>query len=310
MNEPPAPPPRSLLYVPADQPRMLARAFERQADAIIVDLEDAVPVAAKPAARRALARWLDGLAGTGPARSARPEVWVRISAPAPGDDGQAADLATAVRPGVHGVVQAKCASVAVLRDLDGALAAAEQQAGCAPGSVRVAPVIETPGALLDVREIAAGPRVTRLHLGEADLIAALGLRPGPDRAELLPLRLAVVTAAAAAGLAGVAGPADLAIADPAAVRESSQALRRLGFTGRTAIHPAQVPVINEVFGPTSEEEAVARELLSQFAAAAGGVIVDAAGRMADEAVLRSARAVVARAEQIRGKPERDSGHDG
>jgi citrate lyase subunit beta / citryl-CoA lyase len=280
-------PARSYLYVPGIEPDRLATSLGRGADAVIADLEDAVAVDAKAAARETVATWLAGL----PASAV--QVWVRINAQSPDDD-------VAVLTGrAAGVVVAK-ADRALLERVDAVLADRERDLGLLRGSFGVLPLIESAVGLLDLPAVAAGPRVHRVGIGEADLIGELGLRPGTERAELAPIRLQAVVASAAAGIRAPVAPTSTDFRDLATFRTTSQALLALGFRGRTAVHPAQVPVINEVFTPTVEEVGAARALVELFEAAGSGVVVDERGRMVDEAVVRSAREVLSRADRSRG----------
>lgn len=288
---------RSYLYVPGDRPDRLAGALSRGADALIIDLEDAVARAAKDHARETVTRWLAGL----PAGGAAGQLWIRVNA-----DLAAADI-SAVTAAVTGVVVPK-AEPALLAAVAGLLAAREQQAGLDHGRLRVLPLVETAAGLLQVTSLAAAPRVIRLGIGEADLAAELGLRPGPGREELAPIRLQLVIASAAAGIAAPVAPTATDFRDLAALRSSTRALLRLGFRARTAIHPAQLPVINEVFTPSPEEVGRARRLVAALEAAerdGAGVTVDENGAMVDVAVARSAREVLARG-QAAGAPAQDA----
>lgn len=277
--------PRSYLYVPADDDRKLASAPQRGADALIVDLEDAVAPAAKEAARAGLREWL----GAPEDVPDGPEVWVRINA---GADHREEDLAVAVHPRVRGVVVPK-AEPALLAAVAARLDGLEAER---PAALVVAPLVETAAGLADIAAVARGPRVGHLGLGEADLVAELGIEPSDDDVELLPVRHAVVLASAAVGLPPPVGPTSTAIGDATSLRASSLRLRRLGFRGRTAIHPGQLDVIHDVFTPSEEEVAAARDVIDRYEAAiaAGrGVSVDADGRLIDEAVVRSARRTLA-----------------
>jgi citrate lyase subunit beta/citryl-CoA lyase len=279
---------RSYLYVPGDRPDRLAKAGDRGADALILDLEDSVSAASKDRARQTVARWL--------ASPALPQgqLWVRVN---PGQASQ--DIEAAGSVAVTGVVLPK-AEPGLLGQLDDLLSRREREVGLTPGTLRVIPLIETAAGLLEVAAVAAAPRVLRLGIGEADLAAELRLRPGPDRAELTPLRLQIVVASAARGIAAPVAPASTDFRDLAALRESTEALLRLGFRARTAIHPAQLATINEVCMPSAEEIGRARRLLAALAAAertGAGVTTDEDGRMIDEAVARSAREILARAGQ-------------
>jgi citrate lyase subunit beta/citryl-CoA lyase len=280
--------PRSYLYVPGDQPRKLARALDREADAVIVDLEDAVAPAAKPAARAAVAEWVrsrDPGAGV--------EVWVRINP----DEAGHHDALAVVGPGLTGVVAAKTRSATDLIALDEVLRQAENSAGLTPGQVEVVPLLESAAAVLEASAIARAPRVRRLQLGEADLRADLGLPHGDGEPELLHVRSQVVLVSAACGLEPPVGPVSTDFQDLDRLRASTRSLARLGFVGRACIHPAQVAVINEVFTPTPDELDRARTLVARFEralAAENGVVLDDDGRMVDEAVVRQARRLLAR----------------
>lgn len=279
-------PPRSYLYVPADRPGMLAGAAGRGADALIVDLEDAVAVARKESARRTLAGWLAG------EPELQCELWLRIN---PGAASH--EITDAVVRQVTGVVIPK-AEPEALAEVHAVLCACERAAGVTAGHTQTLPLIETARGLLAAAEIAAAPRVARLGFGEADLAADLGIAPGPGGEEFTSLRLQVVVASAAAGIGAPAGPAATDYHDRAALRDSTGALLRLGFRARTAIHPAQVPTINSVFTPSADEVARAKRLVAAFDEAArrgDGVITDERGRMVDVAVIRSARETLARA---------------
>ncbi|WP_246157945.1 HpcH/HpaI aldolase/citrate lyase family protein [Catellatospora sichuanensis] len=323
---------RSYLYVPGDNPAKLAKALTVGADALIVDLEDAVPPGGKDAARAAVAAFLAGVArgaagmiavpgqdlrsgpiprhetaisvqaaggrGTGPDGAASGNglvgrrVWVRVN---PGELGHL-DAAAVVGSGLAGLCVAKTESVEQLSALDTVLGGLERAAGLAVGSVQVVPLLESAAAVLAAPAIARGPRVARLQLGEADLAADLGVTLGPDERELLWARSQAVLASAAAGIAPPVAPVSVNFRDLDALRASTQAMKRLGFRGRACIHPAQLPVVHEVFTPTEPELAAARDLVDRHEQAlrdGSGVCLDAHGRLVDEAVVRSARRLLA-----------------
>lgn len=296
---------RSYLYVPGDQPGKLSKALTLEADALIVDLEDAVAPTAKDAARLTVARWLDALDDPhGQPGSRMPEIWVRVNPAGLSGSPPEADLTTAAHPAVTGIVQAKCAGAAQLAMLAAALDEAEAATGIRHGTLKVAALVESAAALQVLPALAAAPRVCRLQLGEADLIADLGMDPGPEGFEMMAIRTSVVVASAAAGIEPPAGSASTRLSDLDALRQGSEALRRLGFTGRTAIHPRQLAVINDVFTPSPEEEQRALALLDLYgrALAAGhGVVTDDTGLMVDRAVIRTASNVMTRARLSRGQ---------
>lgn len=280
---------RSHLYVPGDKPEVLAKALGRGADALIVDLEDAVAPAHKAAARDIVAHWLSTL----PRAAENPvQVWVRIN---PGDAGHV-DVRAVASAALTGVVAAKTESAEELVALHGVLTEAEDRLEIVAGSLAVVPLLESAHAVLQAMAIAKAPRVQRLQVGEADLRADIGVDLGPDGRELLFVRSQVVLISAAAGIEPPVGPVDTNFRDLDALRESTRAIKAMGYVGRACIHPAQAGVVNEVFTPTEQEVAAAIDLIARFdAAMAAGdaVCLDAQGRMVDEAVVRQARRVVA-----------------
>jgi citrate lyase subunit beta/citryl-CoA lyase len=277
--------PRSYLYVPGDRPDRMASAAGRGADALILDLEDAVPAPAKATAREHVRTFLAG-APVGP------QWWVRINA-----ESVAEDVAAVVGPGLAGIVLPK-ADPALLAELDGALSTAEAESGVVRRSVPVLALIETARGVVVAEQVAAASRVVRMGLGEADLAAELSLQPGPDKEELWPLRSRIVVASAAASILPPVGPVETAIRDSDRLVRTTALLVRQGFRARTAIHPAQVAAVNDAFTPTAEQLSAARDVLDRLAAAqeqSAGVALTADGRFIDEAVARSAREVVGRA---------------
>jgi citrate lyase subunit beta/citryl-CoA lyase len=287
---------RSYLYVPGDQARKLQHALGSGADAIIADLEDAVAPSAKANARRTVADWLvTQLDGD------HPELWVRVNAAA---RLLADDVKVAVGPAVTGICLPKTHTPEQLRKLGELLAGAERLAGLAEGSIRVVPLLESAAGILSAPAIAQQPRVRQLGLGELDLCAEVGIQPSADERELLPVRVQVVLASAAAGLVPPIGPVSTDFRDLVALRHSTEALRRVGFGSRWAIHPAQVPVINQTFTPTPKQVEAARRLVERYDGAherGVGVCVDEDGRMVDEAVVRAARRTLARARRTAEK---------
>ncbi len=279
---------RSYLYVPGNAPDKLAKVLGRGADAVIVDLEDAVPWSAKDSARATVAEWLRGLDGD----TAGVEVWVRVN---PGPLG-VEDVAAVVAPGLRGVMVAKTESRADLDAIDDALGKAEAREQLDPGEVGVVPLLESAGALLEAQAIAAAPRVVRLQVGEADLAADLGFGDGADDADWAAIRSSIVVVSAAAGISAPVAPVSTDFRDLERFAETTRALARRGYVGRACIHPAQVAVANAVFTPSDDAVEDARALVTMFDQAVSegrGVVVGPDGRMVDEAVVRRARSVIA-----------------
>jgi len=279
--------PRSYLYVPGDRPDKLARAFGRGADALIVDLEDAVAPAARPAARDVVASWLQDHP---PPQGI--EVWIRVN---PGADGCTDVERIGAAPWLTGVLAAKTENREELEALDSALGRAESSAGMDYGVLAVVPLLESATAFVFARELARGPRVRRLQVGEADLRADCGIELGDEERELLYVRSRLVLLSAALRLDPPVAPVSADFRNPERLRASTKELARLGFVGRGCIHPAQVPIVNEVFTPDPLQARRARELVERFervVEAGGGVILDDEGRMLDEAIVRSARRIM------------------
>ena len=271
---------RSALYVPGDAEDKLERILERGADEIIIDLEDAVAPKEKDRARDTARIWLHDL----PVLD-NVGVWVRVN---PGPLRDLDVRAVAGAPALTGFMVAKTETVDELLALDKLLASLGSTAG-------VVPLLESARAVLRAGDLARAPRVQRLQIGEADLRADVGITPGPDERELLYARSHVVMASAAAGIHPPIAPVSTNFRDLEAFRASTLDLARLGFVGRACIHPAQVEVANDVFTPTAEEVEAARRLIGRWEFAGAGVAVDDDGRFVDEAVVRQARLVLARA---------------
>lgn len=277
---------RSYLYVPGDSQRRLDRALAWGADAVILDLEDAVAATAKAEARVLVGRWISEH------EAAEAGLWVRLNG-----GSLALDIEGIVGVNLTGIVVPK-AELAVLAEADELLALQERRAGLPYRSIAVLPLIETARGLMSAADLAAAPRVVRLGIGEADLAADLRMELTGAGDEMMPLRLQVVVASAAAGIDAPVAPVARDYHDLETLRQSTLTLRGLGFRARTAIHPAQVTVINEVFTPTAEEIQAARQLVDSFAAserAGSGVLIDGRGQMVDAAVVRAARETLRRA---------------
>ncbi|MDQ7829221.1 MAG: CoA ester lyase [Armatimonadota bacterium] len=291
----PSRPLRSMLFVPGDQPRMLARARQVSADAVILDLEDAVAAADKPRARALVAQ---ALAEGFPASTA---VCVRPNSRGTGLLEE--DLRAVLHPALWGVVVPKVADAAEVVALDEWLTAHEPAAGLDPGTVRLLVLIETPRAVLDAVAIAqATPRVTALLLGADDLAAAMGIRRTPTNAEVAYPRAHVAVAAHAGGVEAI-DMVYTAVRDTDGFRAEAEAGRLLGYTGKQCIHPTQVEVANAVFTPSPEEVAWAMRVVEAYATAPRGTIV-LDGRMVDAPIVAQAQRLLERARGAAVPPER------
>jgi citrate lyase beta subunit len=268
---------RSLLYVPASSPAMVAKAGTRGADVLILDLEDGVrPEARDDARAEAERRWSPLAGGT--------EVFLRVNAA--GSVWHEADLELASRLRPAGVVVPKCEGAESASAIDRRLG----------GTTPLFLMIETARGVLAAAEIARVPRAAGLLFGAADYRESVrGGRLGEEQ-ELLVPRATLVLAARAAGIEVFDTPW-FAYRDEAGLEASARRARALGFDGKTAIHPAQVPVVNRVFAPTPAEVERAEKIVAALeeAAAAGRAVATVDGEMVEALHLAEARRTLARA---------------
>ena len=264
---------RSFLFVPGHRPERFAKALASGADAVIIDLEDAVPLDAKDTARTALMdAWKDFDA------TERARLLVRVN-PA-GTPWHEADLAAvASLTGLGALMLPKAENP---RQVEQAFRTS---------SKRVLPLIESAEGVGQMDAIARAAGTLRLGLGHIDLQADLGLRCGPDETELAPVRLAMVVASRRAGLPAPVDGVTTATQDAEALAADAQRSRRFGFGAKLCIHPAQVAGVHEALAPTQAECDWARRVLAAEVAAGGGAFsVD--GKMVDPPVLLLARSLL------------------
>jgi citrate lyase subunit beta/citryl-CoA lyase len=285
---------RSMLFVPADSERKLAKAQTVPADALILDLEDSVEAARKESARELAAEFLRDRS----AIHAR-TVWIRINAV--GDRDFAADVWAAVRASADGIVLPKPRSVGDVQALAQLLDALEARMNRTIGGTKILPIAtETPAGVLALRDYsAAGPRLAAMTWGVEDLSAALGAATAIDEHGnwLPPYELArslCLIAAAAAEVPAI-DTVHVDLRDLDGLRRSASAAQRDGFAGKLAIHPDQVAVLNQAFQPTAGAVEAAQAIVTAFAAAKGAGVVACGGKMLDRPHLTRARRVLAQA---------------
>ncbi|MBZ8132664.1 CoA ester lyase [Afifella sp. IM 167] len=278
---------RSLLYVPADKERALAKAPGLAADGIIYDLEDAVAPDAKETARENLRAAL-----AEPSQKLR---LVRIN----GLDTEWAteDLLAALAARAEAILVPKVDGPQTLATVASALEEAD-----ALSRVRLFAMIETPKAILNLREIAALAEKLPLAgfvLGLNDLAKDTGVTPGPERAEFVPWMLSVIAAARAYGLLAIDGVLN-ALDDEDRLGAECRQARALGFDGKSLVHPAQIGPANAAFAPSEAEVADAEAIRAAFAdpANAGKGALRVAGRMVERLHLQSAERLLAKAAVI------------
>ena len=290
---------RSMLFVPGDSERKLAKGAGSGADALILDLEDSVAPERTAAARDLVRDYLVAH----PDRS-RQQVWVRINPLS--SDKALPDLAAVVRGGPCGIMLPKSGSGADVAALAGFLSALEHRDGLVPGSIRIIPVAtETAGAVFTLGSYAgSSARLTGMTWGAEDLAAALGASTnrGGDGA-YAPVYEMARSLCLAGAVAAEVQPIDTLFADfrdGEGLARDSRASRRQGFTGRLAIHPDQVGPINAAYTPDADEVAYARRVVDAFAAAPGTGVVGLDGKMLDMPHLKQARRVLEMAARAGG----------
>ncbi len=274
-------PRRTLLFIPAVAQKFLDKAHERGADAIIIDLEDAIAPDAKAAARGLLPKVVAGLT----ARNV--EVWIRINAT---PDLLPLDLAAAVIPGVTGLMIPKVEHAATITAIDAEMTTLEAKAGMAANTIGLCATIETPVGIMNTAAIAAAPRLRSLGLGCEDLAGAMNVAPlhiflrGPGQT--------VALAAAAYGLEswGVAG----SIANHSNTTRFTREVRlsrALGITTILCIHPVQVDIARKIYQPTADELAWAKDVVVAYEKSKSEGIgsITVRGQMIDEPIYQRAK---------------------
>ena len=281
---------RSLLFVPGDRPERFAKAAASGADAVILDLEDAVTADRRGGARIEVARHLASVSRAVPQ-------WVRIN---PVDSADAlADLTAVIAARPDGILLPKPESLDEVWRVDHWLEALEAANGISRGAIAMLPIVtEKARAVLSLGSWGRLPaRVAGLTWGAEDLAADIGAEANrtADGAYEPPFLLARSLCLLAAGAAGV--PAydtiDIEFRDPAAIERRSREARRLGFSGQIAIHPAQIAPIHKAYTPSAEEISWAERVLEAFRSSPGRGAVQLDGRMLDMPHMRQAERILA-----------------
>ena len=285
---------RSWLFAPGDSGKKMLKATESDADIVIFDLEDAVVESGKADARAAIAEFLAGKSAEERAR-----LWVRVNPL----DGQwtADDLAAVMPAGPGGIMLPKSRGRHDVEQLDSMMSALEQENGIEPGSTPViALVTETAAAMFTTGDYGGLSRLAAMTWGAEDLADSLGAQSNKDFegefAFTYKLARSLCLLGAVAAEVVPVETIDTNFRDLVALRKRAIEVRRQGYRGMLAIHPAQVPVINEAFTPTEEEVAEAREIVDLFAANPGAGTIGWKGGMLDRPHLSRARHLLAQVE--------------
>jgi len=285
MQARPLPEGRSLLFAPANHPRRAEKVFACGADIAILDLEDAIAVSEKAAARQAAVDIL--------ARQRQCVAFVRVN----GVDSPwcHADLQALVGYTVDGIVLPKVESASALAAVDWLIGQLEIERDLEPGRIELLPLIETARGVMALGEIVrASTRVRRLAFGGADYTNDLGLTWTHGEDEFAFIRAQLTHWSRIAGLAPPIDTVTVEVRDSERFTQAAQRAKRLGFGGKLCIHPDQVPLANAIFSPSDEEVARAQAIVDQFEQAEreGVASIQVAGQFVDYPVVERARRVL------------------
>jgi len=282
--------PRSLMFVPANRADMLAKAPSYGADALIFDIEDSVPIAEKPKARGLAREFIEKY-------KASQILYVRVNALQTGmlQD----DLDAIAVDGLVGIRLPKTDSAETIRTVDEMLTDIERKRGLKHGSIGIGPSLESAKGVWFVYEIlSASPRVIMASAGTAqdgDLQADLGYTWTAEGNEVLYMRSRVLLAARAAGVEHVIDGTYANVRDPKGLEVSCEAARKLGYRGKSVIHPNQIETVNRIFTPTARELDYYRRVIEAFdaAVARGSAATTVDGKLVDYAMVGMAKRILA-----------------
>lgn len=288
---------RTFLFAPCNHPRRVERALALDADAVILDLEDACPIAEKVATRAVVvAACQRPRAGLG---------YIRVNATT--TEFGFGDIAAVVQKGVDGIVLPKVEAADEIRSADWTIASLEKKRGLPVGRCDLIPIIETAKGMVNIRAIAsAGTRVKRIAFGAGDFTLDMNMEWTRAETELLPYRSECVLASRAAGIEAPLDTVWVDLKDPEGFRASARHVKGLGFQGKMCIHPDQVPAANEVFTPSAAEVEWSRKAVAAFEAAekAGSASIQLEGKFIDYPIVYRARRVLETMERIAARKKK------
>lgn len=282
---------RSFLFAPGNHARRVEKCLTLGADAVILDLEDAVANAEKEATRAIVINALRA--------PRRCQGYVRVNAL--GTQWCHGDFLAVVTAGVDGIVLPKVESASDLQTAEWLLKALERDRGLPAGGIDLIPIVETGLGFSNLASIArAGTRARRIAFGAGDFTLDVGITWSADELELMPYRTAFVVESRAAGLEPPVDTVWVALKDADGFGRSVQRAKDMGFQGKMCIHPDQVPVVNECFSPTGPELAHARRVVEAFAQAEreGLAAIQVDGQFVDYPIVYLAQRLLARAAAI------------
>ena len=283
---------RSMLFTPGNNLRMIYKAGTLGADAVILDLEDAVPMTEKETARIFVRDSIEQVAASGA------QVFVRTNAFTTGLAEE--DLNWTVQARLGGVVLPKVESRDEVLEAERLITALEKERGLEPGSLVMVPTLESARGVVSVYEIAtASKRIAALAFGALDFTRDMGTTVSREGTELFYARSRIAIVARAAGIQAIDTPW-IDIADQEGLIQEAKTARQLGFRGKLLIHPSQIEPVNRVFSPSEGEIEYARKVVKAFkeAEARGLGAISLEGKMIDIANFRQAEELIAWAEAI------------
>jgi citrate lyase subunit beta/citryl-CoA lyase len=282
---------RSFLFAPGNRPRFVEKVAHCGADAAILDLEDAVPIAEKKDARHAVHQALRTISNCPVYVRINPLVAATSFSQAIGE----ADLEALVCGDLAGIMMPKTERALEAQQAESILSRLEGERGLTPGKIDLIPIIETALGVHHAFDIAsAGTRIKRLAFGAGDFTRDIGVRWSRREVESQYARSALVVASRAAGLEAPLDSVWIDIRDLRGLTRSARLAKQLGFQGKMAIHPTQVEPINAAFSPTVEELAYAKRVVAAFEAAeaVGNASVQLDGQMIDYPIVEAAQRIL------------------
>lgn len=290
---------RTLLFIPGNRPNMLAKIPALSADALALDLEDSVPLQEKDVARALVRNALssygaktESIRADTAINAGQKLLFVRLNALSTGLTG--ADLEAVAVPGLDGVIYPKAESPEDIRTVEALISQAEARVGLPSGALRLVAIVETAKGVINAHTIAmASPRLVAIAFGGEDFATDIGVQRTKEGTELLHARSHVALAAKAAGI-GALDTVCVYLDDEEQLLKECRLARQLGFSGKLAIHPKQIPAIISTFSPTPEEVAYARRVVEAFdaAQAAGLAAVSLDGKMIDIPIAERYRRIL------------------
>lgn len=294
-------PNRTYLFVPGNHPRKVEKVFDAGADAVILDLEDAVAISEKPATRAVVVEALQA--------PRRCRGYVRVNAL--DTEFCFEDIEAVVAAGVDGIILPKVERAADLQMVDWMISGLEKRRGLAAGGIDLIPILETGKGIAEARTIGGARigRMKRLSFGAGDFTRDMGMEWTHGEAELRPYQAEVVLASRLNGLEPPLDTVFIHIREDAAFAASCQRARDMGFQGKLCIHPGQIAAANAAFSPSADEAQFARKVISEFqkAEAGGSASIQIDGYFVDYPIVQKAERVVALADAIESAREKAAG---